>query len=187
MAFNCAMSGVMWTVWHHLEANLDSESFSKATSYRLTAQVWKAIEAVRDECSNAYVRQLLAANQLIDVVAAGAWSPRGFTAGQHDWGLLSTADSNAILSISLYRSRMRKGIVVHQGNYDDCSSRGMEGYALDIAIQRLQSSRLAVLITSWVGDQDSSVFQSSCVSVPLHSRGKSWYLSQHWYLGPEAG
>jgi hypothetical protein len=35
----------------------------------------------------------------------------------------------------------------------------MEGYALDIAIQRLQSSGLAVLITGWVGDQDSSVLK----------------------------
>ena len=31
---------------------------------------------------------------------------------------------------------------MHQGNYDDGSSKGMEGYALDIAIQRLQSSGL---------------------------------------------
>ena len=49
--------------------------------------------------------------------------------------------------------------MVHQGNYDDGSSRGMEGYALDLAIQRLQTSGLAVLITGWVGDQDSSVLK----------------------------
>ena len=159
IAFTCAMSGVTWTVWNRLEANLNSESLSKATWYRLTAQVWKAIEAVRDECSSAYVQQLLAANQPIVVVADGAWSHRGFTAGQHDWVLLNAADSKAIFSIPLYRSRMRKGKVVHQGNYDDGSSRGMEGYALDIAIQRLQSSGLAVLITGWVGDQDSSVLK----------------------------
>jgi hypothetical protein len=73
--------------------------------------------------------------------------------------LLNAADSKAILSIPLYRSRIRKGKVIHQGNYDDGSSRGMEGYALDIAIQRLQSSGLAVLITGWVGDQDSSVLK----------------------------
>ena len=159
IAFTCAMSGVTWTVWSRLEANLNSESLSKATWYRLTAQVWKAIEAVRDECSDAYVRQLLAANQPIVVVADGAWSHRGFTAGQHDWVLLNAADSKAIFSIPLYRSRVQKGKVVHPGNYDDGSSRGMEGYALDIAIQRLQSSGLAVLITGWVGDQDSSVLK----------------------------
>ena len=159
IAFTCAMSGVTWTVWNRLEANLNSESLSKATWYRLTAQVWKAIEAVRDDCSNAYIQQLLAANQPIVVVADGAWSHRGFTAGQHDWVLLNAADSKAIFSIPLYRSRVCKGKVVHQGNYDDGSSRGMEGYALDIAIQRLQSSGLAVLITGWVGDQDSSVLK----------------------------
>ena len=159
IAFTCAMSGVTWTTWSRLEANLNSESLSKATWYRLTAQVWKAIEAVRDDCSNAYIQQLLVANQPIVVVADGAWSHRGFTAGQHDWVLLNAADSKAIFSIPLYRSRMRKGKVVHPGNYDDGSSRGMEGYALDIAIQRLQSSGLAVLITGWVGDQDSSVLK----------------------------
>ena len=159
IAFTCAMSGVTWTTWSRLEANLNSESLSKATWYRLTAQVWKAIEAVRDDCSNAYIQQLLVANQPIVVVADGAWSHRGFTAGQHDWVLLNAADSKAIFSIPLYRSRMRKGKVVYPGNYDDGSSRGMEGYALDIAIQRLQSSGLAVLITGWVGDQDSSVLK----------------------------
>ena len=159
IAFTCAMSGVTWTVWNRLEANLNSQSLSKATWYRLTQEVWKAIEAVRDDCSNAYIQQLLAANQPIVVVADGAWSHRGFTAGQHDWVLLNAADSKAIFSIPLYRSRMFKSKVLHQGNYDDGSSRGMEGYALDIAIQRLQSSGLAALITGWVGDQDSSVLK----------------------------
>ena len=78
IAFTCAMSGVTWTVWNRLEANLNSQSISKATWYRLTQHVWKTIEAVRDECSNAYVQQLLAANQPIVVVADGAWSHRGF-------------------------------------------------------------------------------------------------------------
>ena len=96
------MSGVTWTTWSRLEANLNSESLSKATWYRLTAQVWKAIEAVRDDCSSAYIHQLLAANQPIVVVADGAWSHRGFTAGQHDWVLLNAADSKAIFSIPLY-------------------------------------------------------------------------------------
>ena len=57
------------------------------------------------------------------------------SAGQHDWVLLNTANSKAIFSIPLYRSRVREGKVVHQGNYDDGSSRGMEGCALDLAIQ----------------------------------------------------
>lgn len=153
------MSGVTWTVWNRLEANLNSQSLSKATWYRLTQDVWKAIEAVRDDCTAAYIQQLLAANQSIVVVADGAWSHRGYTAGQHDWVLFNAADNKAIFSIPLYRSRMRNGKVVHQGNYDDGSSKGMEGYALDIAIQRLQSSGLAVLITGWVGDQDSSVLK----------------------------
>ena len=152
------MSGVTWTPWNRLEADLNSESLSKATWYRLTAQVWKAIKAVRDDCSGAYIRQLLSANQPIVVVADGAWSHRGFTAG-HDWVLLNAADSKAIFSIPLYRSRMRKGEVIHKGNYHDGSSRGMEGYALDIAIQRLQSSGLAALIIGWVGDQNSSVLK----------------------------
>ena len=159
IAFTCAMSGVTWTTWNRLEANLNSQSLSKATWYRLTQDVWKAIEAVRDDCSNAYIQQLLAANQPIVVVADGAWSHRGFTAGQHDWVLLNAADSKAIFSIPLYRSRMRENKVIHQGNYDDGSSRGMEGYALDMAIQRLQTSGLAALITGWVGDQDSSVLK----------------------------
>lgn len=48
---------------------------------------------------------------------------------------------------------------MHQGNYDDGSSKGMEGYALDIAIKKLQASGLVALITGWVGDQDSSVLK----------------------------
>ena len=72
---------------------------------------------------------------------------------------MNAADNKAIFSIPLYRSRVHRGQVVHQGNYDDGSSKGMEGYALDIAIQRLQSSGLAALITGWVGDQDSSVLK----------------------------
>ena len=66
------MSGVTWTVWNRLEANLNSQSLSKATWYRLTQDVWKTIEAVRDDCSNAYVQQLLAANQPIVVVVLTA-------------------------------------------------------------------------------------------------------------------
>jgi hypothetical protein len=159
IAFTCAMSGVTWTTWNRLEANLNSQSLSKATWYRLTQDVWRAIEAVRDDCSNAYTQQLLAANQPIVVVADGAWSHRGYTAGQHDWVLFNAADNKAIFSIPLYRSRVCKGKVVHDGNYDDGSSKGMEGYALDIAISRLQMSGLAALITGWVGDQDSSVLK----------------------------
>ena len=55
------MSGVTRTVWNRLEANLNSQSLSKATWYRLTQDVWKATEAVRDDCSTAYTQQLLAA------------------------------------------------------------------------------------------------------------------------------
>src|SRR6185437_14086001 len=62
-------------------------------------------------------------------------------------------------SIPLHRSRICKGQVVHQGNYDDGSSKGMEGYALDIAIKKLQVSGLVSLITGWVGGQDSSVLK----------------------------
>jgi hypothetical protein len=148
-----------WTTWNRLEANLNSQSLSKATWYRLTQEVWKAIEAVKDESEAAYTQQLLAANQPLVVVADGAWSHRGYTAGQHEWVLLNAADKKAIFSIPLYRSRVCNGKVVHQGNYDDGSSKGMEGYALDIAINRLQSSGLASLITAWVGDQDSSVLK----------------------------
>ena len=46
-----------------------------------------------------------------------------------------------------------------QGNYDDGSSKGMEGYALEIAIKKLQACGLAALITGWAGDQDSSVLK----------------------------
>jgi hypothetical protein len=41
IAFTCAMSGVTWTTWNRLEANLYSQSMSKATWYRLTKKVWK--------------------------------------------------------------------------------------------------------------------------------------------------
>ena len=121
------MSGVTWTTWNRLEANLNSQSLSKATWYCLTQEVWKAIEAVKDESEAAYTQQLLAANQPLVVVADGAWSHRGHTAGQHEWVLLNAADKKAIFSIPLYRSRMCNGKVVHQGNYDDGSSKGMEG------------------------------------------------------------
>ena len=83
------MSGVTWTTWNRLEANLNSQSMSKATWYRLTKKVWKAIEAVRDDRERAYIEELLTANQPIVVVADGAWSHRGFTAGQHNWVLLN--------------------------------------------------------------------------------------------------
>ena len=159
IAFTCAMSGVTWTTWNRLEANLNTQSMSKATWYRLTRKMWKAIEEVRDDCNTVYHQALLVANQPITVVADGAWSHRGYSAGQHDWVLINSADNKLIFSIPLYRSRVHKGKVVHQGNYDDGSSKGMEGYALDIAIERLQSSGLATLIVAWVGDQDSSVLK----------------------------
>jgi len=159
IAFACAMSGVTWTTWNRLEANSNSHSLNKSTWYCLTQEVWKTIEAVKANCDAAYAQQLLAANQPIVVVADGAWSHPGFTAGQHDWVLMNAADKKAIFSIPLQRSRVCKGKVVLQGNYDDGSSKGMEGYALDIAIKRLQTSGLAALITGWVGDQDSSVLK----------------------------
>ena len=49
---------------------------------------------------------------------------------------MNAADNKAIFSIPLHRSRLRKGQVVHQGNYDDGSSKGMEGYALDMALSK---------------------------------------------------
>jgi len=153
------MSGVTWTTWNRLDASLNSNSLSKATWYSLTQHVWKAIETVKADRETAYTEQLLAINQPIVVVADGAWSHRGFTAGQHDWVLLNAADKKAIFSIPLHRSRICKGKVVHQGNYDDGSSKGMEGYALDIAIKKLQGSGLVALITGWVGDQDSSLLK----------------------------
>jgi len=159
IGFACAMSGVTWTTWNRLDASLNSHSLNKSTWYSLTQEVWKAIEAVKADRDTAYTQQLLAANQPIVVVADGAWSHRGFTAGQHDWVLMNAADKKAIFSIPLHRSRVCKGKVVHQGNYDDGSSKGMEGYALDIAIKQLQASGLAALITGWVGDQDSSVLK----------------------------
>jgi hypothetical protein len=72
---------------------------------------------------------------------------------------MNASDKKAIFSIPLHRSRVCKGKVVHQGNYDDGSSKGMEGYALDIAIEKLQASGLAALITGRVGDLDSSVLK----------------------------
>ena len=102
------------------------------------------------------------------VAADGAWSHPGHTAGQHDWVLMNTADKKAIFSIPLYRSRVCNGKVIHEGNYDDGSSKGMEGYALDIAIRKLQSTGLAALITGWVGDQDSSVLKQLRESPVAH-------------------
>src|SRR6185437_14381811 len=81
IASTCAMSGVTWTTWNRLEANLNSQSLSKSTWYRLTQDVWKAIETVKVDREAAYTQQLLVANQPIVVVADGAWSHRGFTAG----------------------------------------------------------------------------------------------------------
>ena len=159
IAFACAMSGVTWTTWNRLDASLNSQSLGKATWYRLTQEVWNAIETVKHDRDTAYTQQLLAANQPIVVVADGAWSHPGYTAGQHEWVLMNAADKKAIFSIPLYRSRVCKGKVIREGNYDDGSSKGMEGYALDIAIRKLQSTGLAALITGWVGDQDSSVLK----------------------------
>jgi hypothetical protein len=159
IAFACAMSGVTWTTWNRLDASLNSHSMNKSTWYALTEEVWKTIEAVKADREAAYIQQLLTANQPIVVIADGAWSHPGFTAGQHDWVLMNAADKKAIFSIPLHRSHIFKGKVVHQGNYDDGSSKGMEGYALDIAIKKLQASGLAALIAGWVGDQDSSVLK----------------------------
>ena len=159
VAFTCVMTGVTWTTFNRLEANLNSHSLSKSTWYSLTQHVWETIEAVKADCETAYAQQLVAAGQPIVVMADGAWSHPGFTAGQHEWVLMNAADNKAIFSIPLHRSRLRKGKVVHQGNYDDGSSKGMEGYALDIALSTLQSTGIAPLITGWVGDQDSSVLK----------------------------
>ena len=159
IAFTCVMSGVTWTSFNRLEANLNSHSLNKSTWYTLTQHVWETVEAVKADCETTYAQQLVAANQPIVVMADGAWSHPGFTAGQHEWVLMNAADNKAIFSIPLHRSRLRKGKVVHEGNYDDGSSKGMEGYALDIALSKLQSTALAPLITGWVGDQDSSVLK----------------------------
>jgi hypothetical protein len=159
MAFSCAMSGFTWTMWNRLEANANTHSMDKRTWYRLTEKVWDAIEDVKDDREAAYSQQLLDANEPIVVIADGAWSHPGFTAGQHDWVLMNAADKKIIFTIPLHRSRECLGKLVHQGNYDDGSSKGMEGFALDIAIQKLQASGLAVLISGWVGDQDSSVLK----------------------------
>jgi len=159
VAFTCAMSGVTWTTFNRLEANLSSHSLNKSTWYSLTQHVWETIEAVKADCETAYAQQLVAAGQPIVVMADGAWSHPGFTAGQHEWVLMNAADNKAIFSIPLHRSRLRKGMVVHKGNYDDGSSKGMEGYALDIALNKLQTTGVAALITGWVGDQDSSVLK----------------------------
>jgi hypothetical protein len=159
VAFTCVMSGVTWTAYNRLEANLNSHSLNKSTWYSLTQHVWETIEAVKADCETAYAQQLVAAGQPIVVMADGAWSHPGFTAGQHEWVLMNAADNKAIFSIPLHRSRLRKGIAVHKGNYDDGSSKGMEGHALDIALNKLQSTGLAPLITGWVGDQDSSVLK----------------------------
>ena len=93
IAFTCAMSGATWTTWNRLEANLDSQSMSKPTWYRLTQKVWKAVEAVRDDCDKAYAQELLAASTPLVVITDGAWSHRGYTAGQDDWALMNAADS----------------------------------------------------------------------------------------------
>jgi hypothetical protein len=159
IAFACAMSGLTWTMWNRLEANVNTCSMYETTWYRLTKKVWEAIEDVKNDREAAYAQQLLDANELIDVVADGAWSHPGFAAGQHDWVLMNAADKKIIFTIPLHRSRERRGKVVHQGNYDDGSSKGMEGFALDIAIERLQASGLIHLIRGWVGDQDSSVLK----------------------------
>ena len=66
------MSGLTWAVWNRLEANLNHQSMSKATWYRLTQVIWQAIEAVRDDRDHEYALQLLAAKQSIIVVADGA-------------------------------------------------------------------------------------------------------------------
>ena len=151
IAFACAMSGVTWTTWNRLDASLNSHSLNKSTWYNLTKEVWNAIEAVKVDCEAAYTQQLLTANQPIVVMADGAWSHRGFSAGQHDWVLMNAADKKAIFSIPLHRSRAYKGKIVHQGNYDDGSSKGMEGYALDIAIKQLQSPVCATNFCSgWI-------------------------------------
>jgi hypothetical protein len=146
-------------MWNRLEANVNTHSMDKSTWYALTEQVWNTIELVKADRGAAYTQQLLAANQPIVVMADGAWSHPGHTAGQHEWVLMNEADNKAIFSIPLHRSRRCKGKVVHQGNYDDGSSKGMEGYALDIAIKELQASGLAALVSGWVGDQDSSVLK----------------------------
>ena len=159
VAFTCVMSGLTWTAYNRLEANLNSHSLNKSTWYSLTQHVWETIEAVKNDCETAYAQQLVAAGQPITVMADGAWSHPGFTAGQHEWVLMNAADNKAIFSIPLHRSRLRKGQVAHQGNYDDGSSKGMEGYALDMALSKLQSTAIAPLITGWVGDQDSSVLK----------------------------
>ena len=177
IAFACAISGVTWTTWNRLEANANSHSVSKATWYKLTQEVWQAIEAVRADRDTAYTEQLLVANQPIVVMADGAWSHPGFTARQHDWVMMNAADKKAIFSIPLFRSRQYLGSVVHQGNYDDGSSKGMEGYALDIAIKRLQASGLAGLIAGWVGDQDSSVLKQL----------RECSAAQHWEVHLDPG
>jgi hypothetical protein len=159
VAFTCVMSGVTWTAYNRLEASLNSHSLNKSTWYSLTQHVWETVEAVKADCETAYAQQLAAAGQPIVVMADGAWSHPGFTAGQHEWVLMNAADNKAIFSIPLHRSRLRKGQVVHQGNYDNGSSKGMEGYALDMALSKLQSTGIAPLIAGWVGDQDSSVLK----------------------------
>jgi hypothetical protein len=97
IAFACAISGVTWTTWNRLEANANSHSVSKATWYKLTQEVWQAIEAVKADRETAYTEQLLVANQHIIVSADGAWSHPGYTASQHDWVLMN-ADGGRILA-----------------------------------------------------------------------------------------
>jgi hypothetical protein len=172
MAFTCVMSGLTWTQWNKLEANLNSHSMNKSTWYRLTRLVWDAIEAVKETREAAYCEQLLQAGESIVVCADGAWSHPGYTASQHDWVLMNTADSKAIFSIPLHRSRRMKDVIVHQGNYDDGSSKGMEGYALDIALDKLQRTGLVALISGWVGDQDSSVLKQ----LRQHAAAQSWQV-----------
>jgi hypothetical protein len=73
IAFACVMSGVTWTTWNRLDASLNSHSMNKSTWYALTEEVWKAIEAVKEDREAAYIQQLLTANQPIVVIADGAW------------------------------------------------------------------------------------------------------------------
>lgn len=153
IVFTCIMSGTTWTQWNRLEANLNGHSMNKSTWYRLAALVWDAVELVKADREAAYVQQLLTTGGSITVMADGAWSHPGYTARQHDWVLMNAADNKVIFTIPLQRTRRSKGVVVHQGNYDDGSSRGMEGFALDMAIAKLQVTGLASLVSGWVGDQ----------------------------------
>ena len=48
IAFTCVMTGVTWTTFNRLEANLNSHSLNKSTWYSLTQHVWETIEAVKN-------------------------------------------------------------------------------------------------------------------------------------------